>query len=203
LNWPLIKLRRSPLLLGACQVSVEGERVPVQVIEGEFAHNVYGDACTAAQLRWCNPFPSARHSKAKPYGKGWCTCSTQPGIRQRRAPMLGPLRSRGARSDGSSLCCSVTSRKPASCGARGDHGGTEGAAVSNRSTEDPLTMTCRHVREAEGHVARQEALIQELNRDGHIELAVEVRELLATLKTSLRLAQEHLSIELKAQSHKP
>ena len=75
--------------------------------------------------------------------------------------------------------------------------------MSNRSTEDPLTMTCRHVREAEGHVARQEALIQELDRDGHIELAVEVRELLATLKTSLRLAQEHLSIELKAQSHKP
>src|SRR5437868_1555660 len=108
----------------------------------------------------------------------WCTCSTQPGIRQQRAPMLGPFRSRGARSDGSSLCCSVTSRKPASCGARGDHGGTEGAAVSNRSTEDPLTMTCRHVREAEGHVARQEALIQELDRDGHIELAVEVRELL-------------------------
>ena len=69
MNWPLSKLRRPPLLLGACQVSVEGERVPVQVIEGEFAHNVYGDACTAAQLRWCNPFPSARHSKAKPYGK--------------------------------------------------------------------------------------------------------------------------------------
>jgi hypothetical protein len=39
LNWPLSKLRRLRLLLGACQVSVEGERVPVQVTrEFERAH---------------------------------------------------------------------------------------------------------------------------------------------------------------------
>jgi hypothetical protein len=58
-------------------------------------------------------------------------------------------------------------------------------------------MTQRHVIEAEGHVARQEALIKELDRDGHPELAITARELLVTLKTSLRLAREHLAMELE------
>jgi hypothetical protein len=57
--------------------------------------------------------------------------------------------------------------------------------------------------EAEGHIARQEALIRELDRDGHPELAVKARELLATLKTSLRLAREHLAMELEKRPQKP
>jgi hypothetical protein len=54
-------------------------------------------------------------------------------------------------------------------------------------------MTRRHVREAEGHVARQEALVAKLDRDGHAELAAQARMLLATLQTSLKLAREDLS----------
>jgi hypothetical protein len=75
--------------------------------------------------------------------------------------------------------------------------------VSDRSTEDPLAMTQRHVLEAEGHVVRQEALVAKLDRDGHTELAAEAREILAILKTSLELAQKHLSTELETRSQKP
>jgi hypothetical protein len=75
--------------------------------------------------------------------------------------------------------------------------------VSNRSTEDPLTITRRHVLEAEGHVARQETLVAKLDRWGHVALAAEARELLATLKKSLELAREHLSTELETRSQKP
>ena len=64
--------------------------------------------------------------------------------------------------------------------------------MSERSTEDLLSMARRHVTEGEAHVARQEALIVKLDRDGHTELAVEARELLATLQTSLRFANEDL-----------
>ena len=53
-------------------------------------------------------------------------------------------------------------------------------------------MARRHVAEGEAHVARQEALIVKLDRDGHTELAVEARELLATLQASLRLTCEDL-----------
>jgi hypothetical protein len=78
-----------------------------------------------------------------------------------------------------------------------------GLAVSDWLREDPLTMTRRHVLEAEGHVARQEALVAKLDRDGHAALADEAREFLATLKTSLELAREHLSTELKMRSQNP
>ena len=64
--------------------------------------------------------------------------------------------------------------------------------MSERSTEDLLSMARRHVAEGEAHVARQEALIVKLDRDGHTELAFEARELLATLQTSLRLANKDL-----------
>jgi len=86
---------------------------------------------------------------------------------------------------------------------RADPGWTSGVAVSDRPTEDPLAMTRRHVLEAEGHVARQEILVAKLDRNGQVALAVQAREILATLKTSLKLAQEHLSIELGARSQKP
>ena len=53
-------------------------------------------------------------------------------------------------------------------------------------------MARRHVAEGEAHVARPEALIVKLDRDGHTELAVQARELLATLQASLRLTREDL-----------
>ena len=59
--------------------------------------------------------------------------------------------------------------------------------------EDLLAMARRHVEQGEGHVARQKALIAELDRDGHAGLAVEARALLTTLETSLRLARGGLA----------
>jgi hypothetical protein len=75
--------------------------------------------------------------------------------------------------------------------------------MSDRSREDPLAMIRRHVLEAEGHVARQEALVEKLDRGGHAALVVEARVMLATLKKSLELARDHLSTELEARSQKP
>jgi hypothetical protein len=55
-------------------------------------------------------------------------------------------------------------------------------------------MARRHVAEGEERVARQEILIAELDRDGHPELAVEAREILTTLQTSLQLQRDDLSL---------
>jgi hypothetical protein len=60
-------------------------------------------------------------------------------------------------------------------------------------TEDRLSMARRHVLEGEGRVARQRLLIAELDRDGHAELAVKARQLLATFETTLRLEREDLA----------
>jgi hypothetical protein len=57
--------------------------------------------------------------------------------------------------------------------------------------------------EAEGHIARQEALIAKLDRGGHVALIAEAKEILETLQTSLALAREHLSMELETRSPKP
>jgi len=54
-------------------------------------------------------------------------------------------------------------------------------------------MAQRHVAEGEERVARQEILITELDGDGYVELAVEARALLTTLKASLRLMRGDLS----------
>jgi hypothetical protein len=59
--------------------------------------------------------------------------------------------------------------------------------------EDLLAMARRHVEQGKGHVARQKALIAELDRDGHAGLAVVARALLTTLETSLRLARGDLA----------
>jgi hypothetical protein len=66
-------------------------------------------------------------------------------------------------------------------------------AMSDIPTEDRLPMARRHVEEGEGHVARQEALIAALERDGHAKLAAEARALLTTLETSLRSVREDLA----------
>ena len=54
-------------------------------------------------------------------------------------------------------------------------------------------MARRHVSEGEERVPRQKTRIAELDRDGHAELALKGREILAQLETSLRLAREHLA----------
>jgi hypothetical protein len=75
--------------------------------------------------------------------------------------------------------------------------------VSDRLTEDPLTMIRRHVLEAEGHVARQRAFVAKLVRSGNAVVAADARVVLATLEKSLELAREHLSTEIEKRSHKP
>ena len=51
-------------------------------------------------------------------------------------------------------------------------------AMIDIPTEDRLAMARRHVEDGEGYVARQEALIAELERNEHAKLAVEARALL-------------------------
>jgi len=54
------------------------------------------------------------------------------------------------------------------------------------------------VAEAKAHIARQEALVAKLSNDQrHLALAAEAKEILTTLKQTLRLAREQLAIELK------
>jgi hypothetical protein len=65
--------------------------------------------------------------------------------------------------------------------------------MSDVPTEDRLAMARRHVKQGEHHVARQKALIAELDRDGYAKLAVEARALLTTFETSLLLMHEDLA----------
>jgi hypothetical protein len=69
----------------------------------------------------------------------------------------------------------------------------DGMAMIDIPTEDRLAMARRHVEDGEGYVARQEALIAELERNEHAKLAVEARALLTALETSLRLMREDLA----------
>ena len=65
-------------------------------------------------------------------------------------------------------------------------------------TEDSVSQARRHVAEAEARIERQEALVARLSDSNkHIALAGEAREILATLKQTLRLARDHLALELK------
>lgn len=60
-------------------------------------------------------------------------------------------------------------------------------------SETTLEMTERHVRESEARVARQEALLAELQRDGHTGHVLELgAALLDTLRATLELAREDL-----------
>jgi hypothetical protein len=61
--------------------------------------------------------------------------------------------------------------------------------------EDPLTIATRHVAMDKAHVARQEAIVAKLVRDGHEEQAVLARQVLETMRTTLNLAREHLDRE--------
>jgi hypothetical protein len=67
-----------------------------------------------------------------------------------------------------------------------------------RRTEDPVSQARRHVAEAEARIERQEALAARLSYRGkYISLAGQAREILSTLQQTLRLARDHLELELK------
>jgi hypothetical protein len=66
--------------------------------------------------------------------------------------------------------------------------------------ETPLDQVERHIREAEGLIARQEELIADLERHDHAEAAVRGRELLATLRRTLEVAREHRRVLLERGS---
>lgn len=71
-------------------------------------------------------------------------------------------------------------------------------AMRCKPDEDPVAQARRHVRQAEGHVAVQEALVERLsNNDKHADLANQARGILDTLRHTLSLAREHLALELK------
>jgi hypothetical protein len=66
-----------------------------------------------------------------------------------------------------------------------------------RRSEDPVSQARRHVAEAEVRVERQEALAAKLSDSGkNLQLADQAREILGTLKQTLRLARDHLALEL-------
>ncbi|MBL6459469.1 hypothetical protein JMJ55_29595 [Belnapia sp. T6] len=65
--------------------------------------------------------------------------------------------------------------------------------------EDALAMAERHVREGEGRVARQIAIVEQMNGDNRPEAAAAARTLLVTLETTLDLMREHLRIEREAR----
>lgn len=77
-------------------------------------------------------------------------------------------------------------------------------AVAGRAVRDPLTTARKYIAEAEDRVARQEALVLRLLQDKRRRnVAAKAKEILDTLKHSIRLAREHLSIELTNNSHFP
>jgi hypothetical protein len=57
---------------------------------------------------------------------------------------------------------------------------------------NPWKLARRHVLEAERRVARQESLIQQMERRGHAEITKMGRTLLRALQASLRGAQDYL-----------
>jgi len=63
--------------------------------------------------------------------------------------------------------------------------------------EEPVAQARRHVAEAEAHIARQEALIARLSGDErYAQLVAEANHILDTLEHTLRLAGEHLALEI-------
>ena len=65
--------------------------------------------------------------------------------------------------------------------------------------EDALARAERHVREGEERVARQLAIVEEMDRDDHPEAAAMAREVLATLRSTLDLMRGHLRTEREAR----
>ena len=67
-------------------------------------------------------------------------------------------------------------------------------ARNNGLSDDRIVRALRRVRDAEICVARQRALVANLERSGDAEAARRAREALATLQISLDLAREHLAL---------
>ena len=65
--------------------------------------------------------------------------------------------------------------------------------------EDPLAEAERLVREAEERVTGKRALSDRLEQDGHPELAVSARAVLAVYERTLELLREHLHLERQAR----
>ena len=61
--------------------------------------------------------------------------------------------------------------------------------------EDHLAQAERHVRENERRIAKQAALVERLENDGHAVPAMQARKLLATFKSMNAIARDHLRIE--------
>jgi hypothetical protein len=65
-------------------------------------------------------------------------------------------------------------------------------------SEDPVAQARRHVAEAEARIERQEALVARLSdSSNYLSLAGQAREILSTLNQTLRLARDHLELELR------
>ncbi len=74
--------------------------------------------------------------------------------------------------------------------------------VSAQPPEDLLAMAQRHVVEGEQRVARQEACIEKLIRDGHDAAAARGAEVLKQMRWSLELGRRHRDFELAQLAHK-
>jgi hypothetical protein len=70
--------------------------------------------------------------------------------------------------------------------------------MSESLVEDPVAQAGRHVAQAERHVARQQALVAKLSKNKkHAALVAQAKGILDTMKWTLRVARDHLAIELR------
>ena len=74
-------------------------------------------------------------------------------------------------------------------------------AKAEANTEPSLAMERRHVVEGARRIARQEALIAELDRDGHTHMLADARALLAQFHDTQQLSIEHLERLTAKVSH--
>jgi len=74
--------------------------------------------------------------------------------------------------------------------------------VSEKPSETLLEIAQRHVKEGELRVARQEALVATLVRDGHHAAAARGAEVLTQMRWSLDLGRRHLAFELEQASRR-
>jgi hypothetical protein len=71
-------------------------------------------------------------------------------------------------------------------------------AAAIKRVEDPVLQARRHVAEAEARIEQQEALVARLSDNSkYAALRDQAKEILATLKDTLRLARDHLALELR------
>ena len=64
-----------------------------------------------------------------------------------------------------------------------------------QTCEDRLAQADRHVRENERRIAKQAALVERLETDGHAVAAMRARKLLATFRSMNAVARNHLRLE--------